>query len=47
MEILEEGHSFYNSLFSNKDNHISNHIREEISDTFTISEYIPKLSENE
>ena len=47
MEILEEGRTFYNRLYSDNDNHISNHIREEISNKFTISEYLPKLSENE
>ena len=34
-------------LYSANDNHISNHLREEISDKFTKSEYLPKLSENE
>ena len=47
MEILEEGRAFYNRLYSDNDNHISNHIREEISNKFTISEYLPKLSDNE
>ena len=47
IEILEEGRTFYNRLYSDNDNHISNHLQEEISDKFTISEYLPKLSENE
>ena len=47
MEILEEGRTFYNRLYSDNDNHISHHIREEISNKFTISDYLPKLSENE
>ena len=45
IEILEEGRTIYNRLYSDNDNHISNHLREEISDKFTISEYLPKLSE--
>ena len=46
MEILE-GRTFYNRQYSDNDNHISNHIWEEISDKFTISEYLLKLNENE
>ena len=46
VEILEEGRTFYNRLYSDNDNHISNHIQEDISNKFTISEYLPKLSEN-
>ena len=47
MEIVEEWRIFYNRLYSDDDNHISYHLREEIIDKFIISVYLPKLSENE
>ena len=46
-EILEEGHKFYHTLYSDNTNLISNQLRDEIIDNFTKSEYLPKLSEIE
>ena len=36
MTTLEEGRTFYSKRYSDKNNHISTHLREEISDIFTI-----------